>query len=132
MKRPSPRTPFVLVALVLGAGLTFSLIATGGATKEQARLTAASGAYTAFEARLKAGSGTAESVYVWSVRWHDSEKKNRTALLAAQSHLTRMRSLQTTVKANVAAGTMSSADEKGAAYYVAEAEVWVADAGGVP
>ncbi len=122
----------MLVALVLGAGLTFSLVATGGSTKEQARLTAASGAYTAFETRLKSGNATAEVLYVWSVRWYESEKKNRTALLAAQSHLARMRGLQTTVKANVAAGTMSAADEKGAAYYVAEAEVWVADAGGVP
>ena len=36
------------------------------------------------------------------------------------------------VKSRVAGGLATTADEKAAAYYVAEAQVWVADAGGNP
>jgi hypothetical protein len=132
MKRVAPRTILVLAAVLLAVGLTTSYVAAGGSAKDQARATAASGAYAAFEARFKSGAGTADGVYVWSVRWLDSEKKTKTPLTAAQAHLARMRTLQANVKAAVAAGTASTADQSGAAYYVAEAEVWVSEAGGVP
>jgi len=36
------------------------------------------------------------------------------------------------VKSGVAAGIASSADDAGAAFHVAEAELWVADTGGTP
>lgn len=132
MKRLAPRNLLLIATFLFAAGLTTSYVAAGGSSRDQVREKAASGAYSAFEAQLKAGKGSADDLYLWSVRLHESEKKTKTTLLAAQAHLARMRSLQTLVKGNVAVGIASSADEKGAAYYVAEAEVWVADAGGVP
>jgi hypothetical protein len=132
MKRSIPRVLGVLAAFGLAAVLSTSLRAASGSARDQARETAASAAFSGFEAQYKVGKTTADAVYLWSVRWLESEKKTKTALSAAQSHLTRMRSLQTAVKANVATGLATSAEEKAAAYYVAEAEVWVADAGGTP
>jgi len=132
MVRPTPRQLLVLSVFALAAGLSTSLLAASGTAREQARETAASSAYAAYEAQLQVGTTTTDSVYLWSVRWQESEKKTKTALSAAQSHLTRMRALQKAVKAKVAAGTVGAADDNACAYYVAEAEVWVADAGGTP
>lgn len=122
----------MLAALGLVAALSTSIGAAGASSREQARTAAASSAHAAYAALLKTGTVTADTVYLWSVRWLESEKKTKTALSAAQGHLARMRSLATEVKGRVAGGLATSAEEKAAAYYVAEAEVWVVDAGGTP
>jgi hypothetical protein len=132
MMRSAPRLLAVLAAFGLALALSTSLGAAGGSAREQARTAAASSAYAAYAAQLKAGTVTADTVYVWSVRWLESEKKTKTAPSAAQDHLARMRLLATEVKSRVAGGLATSAEGKAAAYYVAEAEVWVADAGGTP
>lgn len=132
MALSAPRLLAVVASFGLVAALPASLGAAGPSAREQARATAAASAYSAFEARLQAQTVTAETVYVWSVRQMEAEKKTKGTLVAAQDHLARMRKIAAQVKTGVAAGTMSAADEKGAAYYVAEAELWVADAGGTP
>jgi hypothetical protein len=132
MTRFAPRILAVLAAFGLALALSTSLGAASGSARDQARATAASSAYAAYAAQLKTGTVTADTVYVWSVRWLEAEKKTKTALSAAQDHLARMRSLATEVKGRVAGGLATSAEEKAAAYYVAEAEVWLADAGGTP
>ncbi len=131
-RRPTPKLLAALAVFGLAAALTTSLGAAGASARDQARETAASGAYAAYDAKFKAAAVTADTMYLWSVRWHEAAKKTKGALTAAQDHLTRMRAVAAQVKTAVAAGTASSADEKAAVYYVAEAEVWVADAGGTP
>lgn len=132
MNRTATKLLAGFAVIGLAALFSTSIGAAGSSAREQARESAASGAYTAYEARFKTSTVTADTVYQWSVRWLEAAKKTKGALSAAQDHLARMRALSTQVKSATAAGTASSADEKGAAYYVAEAEVWVVDAGGSP
>lgn len=122
----------LVAGAALVAVLSMSPGATGAPAHDQARESAAASAHAAFEAQYNAGTSQADVVYVWSVRWLEASKKTKTTLAAAQAHLARMRTLKGQVKGKVAAGLATAGDDKAATYYVAEAEVWVADAGGAP
>ncbi|MFO0763187.1 MAG: hypothetical protein U0359_42510 [Byssovorax sp.] len=132
MKRALPRPVVLLTALLLSAALGTSLVFAGNNPRDQAREAAASAAYAAYEAQYANGTVTLDTVYLWSVRWMDSEKKTKAALPAAQAHLARMRALQASVKSRANVGLASGADGKASVYYTAEAEAWVVDAGGTP
>jgi outer membrane protein TolC len=98
----------------------------------RARLAAAQEAYDLAEALYRQGRGEPEAVYRWSHRWLTAQqalagtKAERTA--AAEAHLGRMKRLEEAAKAMVRVGTGSPLDERAAKYYVAEAEVWLAQA----
>ena len=99
----------------------------------QARLGAAQDAYALAEALYRQqGKGEPEAIYRWSHRWLTAQqalagtKAERTA--AAEAHLDRMKRLEAAAKALVKVGMTSPLDERAARYYVAEAEVWLAQA----
>ncbi len=119
--------------LALAAALTVAGgVAQAASARDQARETAASQAFAAFQASFDGGAAPQESVYLWSVRWLEAAKKTKGAQAAAREHLTRMQALAARVKSNVAAGMATRADALASAYYQAEAEAWLADAGGTP
>ena len=98
----------------------------------QARLDAAKEAYLLAEALYRQGTGEPETIYRWSHRWLTAQqalagtKAERTA--AAEAHLGRMKRLEEVAKATVRVGTGSPLDARAAKYYVAEAEVGLAQA----
>jgi len=98
----------------------------------RAQLDAAQEAYALAEALYRQGKGEPESVYRWSHRWLTAQqalagtKAERTA--TAEAHLGRMKRLEEVAKAAVRVGTGSPLDERAAKFYVAEAEVWLAQA----
>ena len=98
----------------------------------RARLDAAQEAYELAEALYRQGNGEPEAVYRWSHRWLAAQqaltgtKAERAA--ATEAHLTRMKRLEEVAKAGVRVGTRSPLDQSAAKFYVAEAEVWLAQA----
>lgn len=106
-------------------------IAPAGAnpTKAEARVTAAAAAFATTTARHQAGAAPADAVYLWSVRWLDAQRdqplKGNALAAAAAAHLERMVALEAAVTKAVAAGAAPASDREAAAYYRAEAELWV-------
>jgi hypothetical protein len=98
----------------------------------QARVDAAKEAYLLAEALYRQGMGEPETIYRWSHRWLTAQqtlagtKAERTA--AAEAHLARMKKLEEVAKATVRVGTACPLDGRAAKFYVAEAEVWLAQA----
>ena len=96
------------------------------------RLDSAKEAYDLAEALYRQGKGEPETIYRWSHRWLTAQqalagtKAERTA--AAEAHLDRMKRLEEVAKATVRVGMASPLDERAAKFYVAEAEVWLAQA----
>lgn len=78
------------------------------------------------ELAYKTGRADAERVYLWSVRWCETQRDSKGNLpqAAAQEHLKRMQELEAHVKARVASGSASSGDLSPAEYYRIEAELW--------
>ena len=87
---------------------------------QQARTVAATRAFALHAARYKAGQGTLDAVYRWSLRWRLSGPGRK----ADAAHLVRMKKLATGVKVKHSAGMASAADAAAARYYIAEAELW--------
>ncbi len=100
----------------------------------QARIDAAAKAYADAESHYKAGNGSIDAVYQWSVRWYEAQRdtplKGKALAAAADDHLARMTALQTTAQGRVVAGTAPQSETLAATYYVAEAELWSARAKG--
>ena len=100
------------------------------AAKAQARVDAAAAVYASEDAQWRAGRATIESVCAWSVRWLDAQRdqpsKGKALKDALAAHLARVQAIATEADAQVKAGRASHADADVAAYYVAEAELWVA------
>jgi hypothetical protein len=126
-------------AIALALAASFSLgAAWSGASPSTTQLTqervdAASKAFTQYEAQYKSGMTAVESVYVWSVRWHDAQGGKKAGAGPASDHLKRMQALEATVTSRQKAGMASGADAAAAAYYRAEAELWAVEArGGKP
>jgi hypothetical protein len=123
--RLTARTIIILVVASLCA------IAPAGATptKAEARVAAAAAAFATTTARHQAGTAPADAVYVWSVRWLDAQReqplKGKALAAAAAAHLERMVALEAAVTKAVAAGAAPASDREAAAYYRAEAELWV-------
>jgi hypothetical protein len=94
------------------------------------RTDAAAKVYAASFAKLKAGTATVDQVAAWSVRWltgmREAPLKGAKLKSALAEHLARMKDLETAVADLVKAGAAATSEAEVAAYYVAEAELWVA------
>lgn len=113
----------ILFALMAAMGLAHALtpVAAGPAAAAKNKVDSAAKAYTLAEAKLQTGTGTPETVYLWSKRWADAQRANGVATAYAD-HTKRMISLETSVKTKIANGVLTPMDEHAAAYYRAEAE----------
>lgn len=127
--RPMKRTPrkrFVAAGVALGlvlGSLAPSLLEgahtrLAHAANPGVTAVAAERAFKLHQAGFQTGTVPLDQVYEWSKRWRDADKSNKDA---AKAHLARMKALEADVLKRVAAGTLSSADEAAAAFYVAEA-----------
>ncbi|MBL8625902.1 MAG: hypothetical protein JNK64_31600 [Myxococcales bacterium] len=120
------RSLVLCVVLVLGSLAT---PAAAGPTKAEARVAAAAAAFATASTRQQAGAAPVDTVYVWSVRWLDAQReqplKGKALAAAAAAHLERMVALEAAVTKAVAAGAAPASDREAAAYYRAEAELWV-------
>ena len=96
-------------------------------SKAQTRVDTAEKAYEIAAALYQ--HSTPEIVYRWSVAWLDSQRdlplKGKALEDAAQAHLDRMVSLEKIVTDEVKAGRLPQSAQTFAAYYHAEADVWV-------
>jgi hypothetical protein len=144
----------VSLALLLAGGIQMKRIARGAEGKEVAEkqtdvqdrkghfdaakgmLEAAKKTYEATNAGYYAGTAPGPDVYVWSRRWLEAErslaKNDRDQLAALTAHWERMQSLYKRVERLYRAGSKGGESEKYFAlrFYVAEAELFLADAGG--
>lgn len=129
----------IVVALGLSCALVFSGAAQGATAPttatpsalHQSRIDAAAKAYAAMLARYKSGATTADELYLWSTRWLQSQRDSgvKSLLLSgATDHRDRMKDLDAVTKTRVASGAASSDMVAATSYYLAEAEVWLADA----
>jgi outer membrane protein TolC len=98
----------------------------------RAKLDAARHAYEANVQAYAAGRGDADKVYLWSWRWMEAEReqaeKKGGREAALESHLERMKDLRKAAVKRYQAGQAPQADPLGAGFYVAEAELWLAQA----
>ncbi len=121
-------TVSTLIVLVF-ASLCALTPAAAGPTKAEARVAAAAAAFATASTRQQAGAAPVDPVYVWSVRWLDAQRelplKGKALAAAAAAHLERMVALEAAVTKAVAAGAAPASDREAAAYYRAEAELWV-------
>ncbi|HKA55759.1 MAG TPA: hypothetical protein VKJ47_19075, partial [Candidatus Binatia bacterium] len=71
-----------------------------------------------------------EEAYTWSVRWlnaqRDMSDKKKDHITALEDHLKRMKELQQRVTKQHEGGLLSSVEPAAAAWYLAEAELWLA------
>jgi hypothetical protein len=72
--------------------------------------------------------------YAWSRRWMEAEREcaadDAGRRAAADTHLARMKRLLDVAQKRLEAGMISATEAAATRYYVAEAEQWVAEAGG--
>jgi len=131
----SPRLRFhaPAAALALGTALflgsAWSGSTPGAGPLAQARIDAASKAFTQYETLYKTGRVQLDSVYVWSVRWFEAQGGRKGGAGPADEHKKRMQALEAAVNAQFKSGMASSADVAAATYYRAEAELWAFEAG---
>ena len=96
----------------------------------KARTDAAAAVYTSGLTQWKAGRMTVEQVATWSVRWltalREAPLKGAKLKPALAEHLARMKDLEKSVSDAIAAGVAAEHERDVVAYYVAEAELWVA------
>jgi hypothetical protein len=109
--------------LVLGAGRA------GPATPAPAdlardKLAAAEQTYLAALVELESGTGTAEAVYQWSLRWQASGlQAGGKPVELGRAHLERMKALESLVSTRVTQGLAPASQRAAVAYYRLEAEI---------
>ena len=118
MKTNVGRTALAVVVVVLTTVVYFDREVVAEAAPSP-KIQAAQQAFKLYEASYRAGTGSIESVYIWSRRWLDAERVPHRN--AAKSHLVRMQALEAEAKKRVAAGTGNQAEAAAAAFYLAEA-----------
>lgn len=142
------------LALLLAGGIEIELVAREAADKTiadtqgggldvrghfkaaKAMLEAAAKTYEATAAGYDAGTAPGQDVYIWSRRWLDAErslaKNDHHQLAALTAHWERMHTLYRKIEALYRHGSKGGEAEKYFAmrFYVAEAELFLADAGG--
>lgn|GEM_PF-2459064 len=81
------------------------------------------------QAMYRAGRGTAELVYRWSVRLLHARiavaPSARARAARTANHLARMKKLAAAVVAKIHAGAARASDRTAAEYFVAEAQLWL-------
>ena len=111
----------IAIAVLLSLGLLVSTASSGPATNwNKERTEAATKTYGLVRAQLDGGLARPEQVYVWSLRWCESEGCSGKP---ADAHLDRMKQLEAKVADMFKAGLANQADVAGAAYYRADAEL---------
>lgn len=117
------------VSLVLGLAAQ-SARADTPAQLAKARVAAAAKVYAATEAAVKAGRGSLDQAYVWSVRWLDAQRdqglRGKALAHALRDHTARMKALAATVDQQVKSGMAPAIAALAADYYVVEARLWEA------
>lgn len=89
------------------------------------KVTAAEKVYQGTLAQLKSGRSTAESAYVWSVRWLDAELgSGKAAKQAFADHVARMTLLEADLAKSVQSGQANPTDHGAAVFFKLEAELW--------
>jgi hypothetical protein len=133
--------PFRLAVLILVLAAPAALLSPAqgsqgeAAANAKARLEAARKVYEGSLRRYKTGPPeplNVEKFYWWSRRWLEAQQelatKKEDRVAAAEAHLTRMRSLEKTLRAMHKDGAALDIEVVGAEFYRLEAERWVAQA----
>src|SRR2546421_10222987 len=92
------------------------------------RLDLAAKAYADALARLKAGTGTVETAFVWSKRWAEAERDAGDPKSAVTRELDRAKLLEGLVRERVATGTFAPGAANEALWWRSEAELDAAHA----
>jgi hypothetical protein len=124
---PGMRILALLLALTIAAP---AIAGPSQADLVKNRTDAAAKAYASSLAKWKVGTGTIDQVAGWSMRWltalREAPLKGAKLKTALADHLARMKDLETAVTDAVNKGTAAPVDAEAVAYFVAEAELWVA------
>jgi hypothetical protein len=113
---------FVVMAVLALALPTPAEPPPSDAKLKQERVDLATQGYTAASAALKAGTGTADRIPVWSKRMLDAKREaGGDEAVALFEHLERMKALETAVKAQVESGMASKSALLEASYERVEA-----------
>jgi hypothetical protein len=111
----------ITIAVLLSLGLLVGTASSGPAIDwNKERTDAAAKAYAFTRAQLDGGLARPEQVYVWSLRWCESEGCSGKA---ADAHLDRMKQLEAKVSELFKGGLASQAEVAGAAYYQSDARL---------
>jgi hypothetical protein len=111
------------VLLVLAAVIATSCAAQAVPPPPPDLATLAQKAHASADAKFDAGAGDVEAVYRWSVRWYQASKASDPN--AAGAHAKRMRDLAGEVGNRFTTGMATAADVDAAAFFAAEADLWV-------
>jgi hypothetical protein len=117
----------LLAAVMAGAVGVAAPMAWSASTQGRARRDAAAKVFPVVRADVEAGRLPLDDAYLWSVRWYSAERALGNTKGAAQDHLGRMRSLEGLATSRARSGIASGTEALAAAYYVAEAELWVGE-----
>jgi outer membrane protein TolC len=129
------RNTLMLLALLAVGQLAPCLEAADqkGETLAAAKLKAARATYEAALKAFAGGKSDPEKVYLWSRRWMEARRdraaKKADRVAAVEAHRDRMKELRKTAEARYRAGQLPLADVLGVDFYIAEAELWLAQAG---
>jgi hypothetical protein len=128
------RNTLILLALLSAGQLAPGLEAADKKeeTLAEAKLKAARATYDASLKAFAEGKSDSEKVYLWSRRWmetlRDRAAKKADRVTAIEGHRDRMKELQKTVQARYRSGMLALADVLAVDFYIAEAELWRAQA----
>lgn len=122
-----------LLALVLASTATLALVPCPAMAQEpsvaqlqQTRLELAEKGYAQVSAKLDAGAASAEDAYRWSIRWLEAALgSGAPAGAALEAHLSRMSQVEALARKRVEMGMASPDEATAAAWFVAEARLWV-------
>jgi len=119
-----------LLLATIGPAAVVAAPSADQATPAQRRIDAAAKVFDASVSALKVGKGSVADAAAWSVRWLTAQReqplKGAKLKAALADHLARMQDLDATTRNLVDAGQLSSVEKLASAYFVAEAELWVA------
>ncbi len=116
-----------LAVVMAGAVGVAAPRAWSASTQGRARRDAAAKLFPIVKAEVETGQAPLDNAYLWSVRWYMAERALGNSKGAAQEHLARMRAIEALAASRVRGGVGSSTEALAAAYYVAEAELWVGE-----
>ena len=113
------RTSIVVLALA------FTSIASAQQRPQDLAAAAAERAFTEARARWASGTETLDSVYVWSVRWLEADRRAHPESLprALQAHRARVHDLCAEVDRAIRSGTAPASASTACTYYEAEASL---------
>jgi hypothetical protein len=128
--------PTILLSFILGLAVTGTAPAPPTpqppSALARAKLDAARQTYQAVMRDLPAARADAEKVYLWSRRVLEAQRdlsdKKAERIAALEDHLARMKELRKVALARYRAGHATHTEALAGEFYVAEAELWLAQA----